>query len=890
MPDNSTAKTRLFSWLRQGLHAGLTAAGSSAADGHLAVPIRLRVNDAQEINVPVKLYGPGDVTGLDPREIIRTDPHHLFTNFEPNYFPLIEFDRPDFPWLFTPTTADSAGHLQPWICLVAVPTTRALITTAPNLPLPVLECLKTELPNLAEAWVWAHAQIVEGSTRVMDPALNAAAQNKALSDLLRRNPERTLSRLVSPRRLDANTSYVACIVPTFEVGRKAGLGEGISADDERALRPAWETGASNTGTERARLPVYYSWEFSTSAEGDFEALARRLEKRKLPASLGLRETSIRTPDWGMPELPPSAEGSSLGLEGALRTSDTKSTHWPDGARTNFQTALRKILNAPNEHASSDGETSLVGPPLYGQWHAKQRTVPEDEKPPHWFRELNLDPRDRVAAGFGAQVIRFEQEELMASAWEQLAQHEADNQRLQREQLAEAVGQVLSDKHIQPLPLGSLLQVTSPIRRAIARTGAVARFLPTAAADGMTSAAFRRIARARGPFARRITAAQGKRDITRAATTRARGVSEPRVLARSFGLTIENPIVRVASASATVLRPEANGSPTAADLTAIKRALLRELKPRAALGAASRTESAETENTQLIRFGPEFPQAMYEPLRDYFEEALLPGIELVPPNTISLLETNPRFIEAYMVGLNHEMGRELLWRGFPTDQRGTYFRQFWDILGRVPLPTPAEREGLKDIQPITSWSQTSHLGDNVGKGSSEGQMVLLIRGDLLHRYPRAMVYAAEAVWSADGERREIGTEESYPIFRATRAPDITMLGFSLTEAQVRGAETKSGGHPGWFFVLQQQPTEPRFGLDVAVTFGGVPQHWSDLSWGNLAIDEKALNELIYIPLNGPMKGKTLDNVAWGANSAQMAFITRQKPFRVAVHARAWLTGS
>jgi hypothetical protein len=118
----------------------------------------------------------------------------------------------------------------------------------------------------------------------------------------------------------------------------------------------------------------------------------------------------------------------------------------------------------------------------------------------------------------------------------------------------------------------------------------------------------------------------------------------------------------------------------------------------------------------------------------------------------------------------------------------------------------------------------------------------------------------------------------------------MLGFSLTKGKVRGAETKSDGHPGWFFVLQQQPTEPRFGLDVAVTFGAVPQHWSDLSWGNLATDEKALNELVYIPLNGPMKGKTLDNVAWGANSAQMAFITRQKPFRVAVHARVWLTGS
>jgi len=24
-----------------------------------------------------------------------------------------------------------------------------------------------------------------------------------------------------------------------------------------------------------------------------------------------------------------------------------------------------------------------------------------------------------------------------------------------------------------------------------------------------------------------------------------------------------------------------------------------------------------------------------------------------------------------------MGRELLWRGYPTDQRGTCFRRFWD---------------------------------------------------------------------------------------------------------------------------------------------------------------------------------------------------------------------
>jgi hypothetical protein len=115
----------------------------------------------------------------------------------------------------------------------------------------------------------------------------------------------------------------------------------------------------------------------------------------------------------------------------------------------------------------------------------------------------------------------------------------------------------------------------------------------------------------------------------------------------------------------------------------------------------------------------------------------------------------------------------------------------------------------------------------------------------------------------------------------------MLGFPLTEDQVRGADHATEGHAGWFFVLQQQPTEPRFGLDVATGFGGVPQHWSDLSWGNLAADENALRQLAYVPIDGALQGKTLDSVPWGKNSAHMAFITRQRPFRMAIHARTWL---
>ena len=41
------------------------------------------------------------------------------------------------------------------------------------------------------------------------------------------------------------------------------------------------------------------------------------------------------------------------------------------------------------------------------------------------------------------------------------------------------------------------------------------------------------------------------------------------------------------------------------------------------------------------------------------------------------KSNPRTIEAFMAGLNHEFSSELLWREFPADLRHTAFRRFWD---------------------------------------------------------------------------------------------------------------------------------------------------------------------------------------------------------------------
>jgi hypothetical protein len=51
--------------------------------------------------------------------------------------------------------------------------------------------------------------------------------------------------------------------------------------------------------------------------------------------------------------------------------------------------------------------------------------------------------------------------------------------------------------------------------------------------------------------------------------------------------------------------------------------------------------------------------MYEALRDLSQDYLFPGLEYVPEETVMLLETNSKFVESFLVGLNAEMASELL---------------------------------------------------------------------------------------------------------------------------------------------------------------------------------------------------------------------------------------
>lgn len=340
-------------------------------------------------------------------------------------------------------------------------------------------------------------------------------------------------------------------------------------------------------------------------------------------------------------------------------------------------------------------------------------------------------------------------------------------------------------------------------------------------------------------------------------------------------------------------------PARLDLSALRSSLESALDPRSSIAAALRAridfasviEWHPRDPLEPVLLGPEIDRPMYEPLAELSKECLLPGLESVAANSVTLAETNPRFIEAYMAGLNHEMGRELLWRRFPTDQRKTFFRQFWDPAATVAGGDP---EAQKDIPPLDRWRTDARLGENAAGGTAP-RLVLVVRGDLVHRYPNFLASAIRAEWTATG--RKLSSEEKQPLFAGRLEPDVAFFGFALTVAEVRSASTVVGeGDPGWFFVIQEQPSEPKFGLDVGDAGAAPPGSWNDLNWGQLAATPAALSALGYVDLDTDLPDTrgvaSPPAIAWhgdaglgpaGTRASHLAYITLQRPMRVAVHA-------
>ncbi|HYR07813.1 MAG TPA: hypothetical protein VEQ60_08600, partial [Longimicrobium sp.] len=486
-------------WVRQGAAAAVREPDVPEADlpANALLRVGLELGSGERLQIPLRLYGPGDVTGIDRRQVIRTFPADGADGVPPSLFPLVEFDRPDFPWLFTPARADGDGRLRPWLCLVAVRDREGVTLRrgAGGRPT-VLEIRspadpRAELPDLTESWAWVHGQVVHGAG--------------GMEDALLHHPTRTLSRLLCPRRLEPRTRYRACLVPAFEVGRVAGLGDPPPGESEATRTgPAWRVDDDDDAPGSVILPVYHHWSFTTGDADDFEVEAGRLRPLgPLPTGLGARRLHVA--NGGIAAIP----ALTLDFAGVFRTPSFPAPLLPpnpappaDAARKAWADAIAPLV----ETAAMD--TANVALPLYGARAQALGALPAADG---WVRDLNLDPRNRAAAGLGVLFVQLHQEALMQAAWEQLGDAREATSLLRGGELALEVGRSIHIRRFGPMQARAELffQATSPTHaRVLANDGvtvagwAEAQRLPAPA----TLAAFRRVARPLGPVARRLRTA------------------------------------------------------------------------------------------------------------------------------------------------------------------------------------------------------------------------------------------------------------------------------------------------------------------------------------------------------------------------------------------------
>lgn len=1050
---------------RTGVAAALTTPFDWALPNRASVELRMPVVDDRggvDAEMTVHVYGPADVTEIDPRQVVREFPRRDAADAETDDLVHVEFDRPDLPWLFTPAGPDAAGRLVPWLTLV-VAERRFVEWGQQRGDTRVVRIRRDQLQPLGDAWAWAHAQVMGalGPTAATPPTLE-----QRLSET---NAAHNVSRLVCPRRLAPRTAYVACVVPTFLAGAQAGLG----ITPASTLEPAWgtkENFAAGARYDWVPLPVYHTWSFGTAEDGNFESLARKLKPAVAPPGVGRRRVDATQP-WPEAGMDAGAPGAEMVVECAVVSPQPPPTappeSWPAEARQHWAPEvtdeLAARLNRPDEQAHRpEPGPPLVGPPLYAGAHARLSRVDRaDATQPHWFRDLNLDPRHRIAAGLGTRVVQAEQEDLMLAAWNQVIGIEAANRALRMAQFAKQVSAVLHRRHLARLSDAAVVSVTERVHAKVLESPGYsvwATIRDSALPPAVTTGAFRRLARIRGPVVRAsLTAAplrphavdeltvrddryttdwvlrysppDGVRRLSEVAAARLTDDIAARVVpgadreslltawrdalgrpggpdrldpadldrldppdvvdlrravvgslvrrlvscAPDFRDMEQDPEAAHTAAAIALLLQAMAQTAAAANVGEVEIALpdaerlhlpavvgaddLREYagrtlelarrvddtipfadlertgeRARAAAARSLRIEGA-TAIAGLVSIGaravhadpfaepargrvnvpalellarldpritvparvrarltmgsgrmpgwlrpdwfddlliepvmahPRFRYPMYEPLYRYDPDWMIPGLSLIAkPDMATLLQTNNRFVEAYLVGLNHEMGRELLWREFPTDQRGTYFASFWT--GRPELTAELHE---------APW-RTGAVGEHVRK-ELDGRLVFLVRGDLVRRYPGVLAHAV----------RQAGEEQHIPIFEATSPietlfhihlpPNILLAGFAMDRERVF--------NPGetWWFTLSENPAEPRFGLDPSRE--DQPRTRDSLIWADFGV-----------PVGGFLDAGTHGDLAfegstWGESSASVAYLLFQLPARAAFRATTMVNGA
>jgi hypothetical protein len=178
--------------------------------------------------------------------------------------------------------------------------------------------------------------------------------------------------------------------------------------------------------------------------------------------------------------------------------------------------------------------------------------------------------------------------------------------------------------------------------------------------------------------------------------------------------------------------------------------------------------------------PFFPEPTYYYLNMISDKFIVPGLDQIPMDHIAMFTSNPEFTEAFLCGMNTEMGSELQWREYPTDRRGSYFRKFWDSESSAEA---IRDDKFFDVKPLHLWNGTrlgqNHLAD---KGNL---LIFAIHSDLFKLYPNTHVFLNEAAQGKNASLVTFGKGRKDPVMETFIRENILLVGFNISLKEALG---------------------------------------------------------------------------------------------------------
>lgn len=885
------------------------------------------------------LVGPGDVVGIDAAQIVRFEPPDGAVDVEDNYLAFVELASPDLPWLLSPAAPGAQGALRPWLALICVaadgPGAEFDATADPCAVLRLdAATAATELPDLAESWAWVHvhsavpagdvsAEVERGSggvtARVLSPRRLRPGRRyrAALVPAFDAGRDAGLGLQPDSAPTQVRPAWDKAALPallelpvyatwTFTTSPVAGDFEQLC----QRLQP--DTEGARLGYRSARVddrdllepfagPTGFEYE---GALVDPESSGRDLQSgadmwfrtgmtQRLDQAAARRTVDAVPPRDYRPERDDPIVGPPLYGQWPAAVESVPDDGW-----------LAEVNLGPDRRASAALGAKLVTEHqdelLAAAWdQAGQIRALRDE--------LN---RNRLAAEVGRSAAR-RIGSLDGARTLQATHRLHPYVRVGNETAA----QRLTGSAVVPAALVSAafrrqLRPGSPVGRRLAAAGGTVAAVSTVTGAFVAASAPADVR----PLAAEQCARFGAGFVPDGAVTSSTAFGTPSRFDRTapgdplFGVTISTappdpapsqprhrrrespwlPAGRRAARSViagqvivaadddaplVAIQPVPAVTTTAADD-------VRDLAAQVRSGLDPMPATVRQLNTRVtgVRFDPardlpvriaigaRFATPLAPWLVDLSAELLVPGVDAIRNNRVRMLAVNESAVAALLVGANHEWAREALWHEFPADLGATAFSTFWQA-------TVADRSDLDGD--IHTWPPASRLAEHIGGTGSA--TVLLVRGDVIRRYPACQFLLVEP--TADGlilDGDELPRERvTRPTFASTLDASTVVVGFDVDPDIVLDG--------GWYLGLEEPMTGPRFGLDVAdgTEFRTAPPSWPELSWGHVSASQVAMDTAEQLLLAEPtwLAGVERDGVRWGRNSAHVAAILYQRPFRL-----------